>query len=78
MNILKELIYRLFRTPSALELATAELEEAKRELLNAQSATEYAARLSAYHGDRIKRLTAYVNGEAGRDIKQKAESPACQ
>ena len=68
-NLIKTL-KKMFRTPSALELAQIELEEAKRELLNAQSATEYAARMAAYHGDRIKRLTAYVT--------QKVESPACQ
>ena len=67
---LTNLVNKIFRTPSALELAQIELEEAKRQLLNAQSATEYAARMAAYHGDRIKRLTAYVT--------QKAESPTCQ
>jgi uncharacterized membrane protein YqjE len=76
-NLIKTL-KNMFRTPSALELAQIELEEAKRELLNAQSATEYAARMAAYHGDRIKRLTIYVNGQPGQDIKQKVESPACQ
>lgn len=70
MRNVVQLIKQVFRTPSALELAQIELEEAKRELLNAQSATEYAARMAAYHGDRIKRLSAYVT--------QKAESPACQ
>lgn len=78
MKYIKELFESVIRAPSALELARIELEEAKRELLNAQSATEYAARMAAYHGDRIKRLTAYVNGEASRDIKQKPESPVCQ
>jgi hypothetical protein len=70
MKFFTESVHKFFRTPSALELAQRELEEAKRELLNAQSATEYAARMAAYHGDRIKRLTAYVT--------QKVESPACQ
>jgi hypothetical protein len=73
-----ERVKTLFTPLSAFEIATTELEEAKRELLNAQSATEYAARMAAYHGDRIKRLTAYVNGEASQSIKQKPESPACQ
>jgi hypothetical protein len=70
MRNVVQLIKQVFRTPSALELAQIELEEAKRELLNAQSATEYAARMAAYHGDRIKRLSVYVT--------QKVESPACQ
>ena len=70
MKIFTEVVYKFFKKPTALELAQIELEEAKRELLNAQSATEYAARMAAYHGDRIKRLSAYVT--------QKVESPACQ
>ncbi len=49
-----------FRKPSAKSLAQRELEEARRELLQANTAAEYALRLSQYHGDRIKRLTAYL------------------
>lgn len=55
----KELL-ETFRKPSAKVLAQAELEEAQRQLLIAQSSAEYAARLSAYHLDRIKRLTTYL------------------
>ena len=57
------LIYRiqdLWRLPSATEMAAKELEEAKRRFLDAQSAMEYARRMSDYHADRIKRLTNYL------------------
>ena len=49
-----------FKTPTAIELAARELEEARRELLRSQSTAEYASRISAYHLDRIKRLAAYL------------------
>jgi len=58
-----KLIYRfqdLWRMPSAKEMAAKELEEAKRRFLDAQSAMEYARRMSDYHADRIKRLTNYL------------------
>lgn len=51
-----------FRKPSPKELAQRELEEAQRELLAAQSAADYARRMSEYHADRIRRLTAFLNG----------------
>ena len=70
MNRLTNLVKKILKTPSAMELAEVELEDAKRQLLNAQSATEYAARMAMYHSDRIKRLSAY--------IKQKDESQPCQ
>jgi hypothetical protein len=57
------LIYRLqglWRLPSATEMAAKELEEAKRRYLDAQSAMEYARRMSDYHADRVKRLTNYL------------------
>ena len=57
------LTYRLkelWRLPSAKEMAVKELEEAKRRFLDAQSAMEYARRMSDYHADRIKRLTNYL------------------
>ena len=49
-----------FRLPSAKEMAAKELEEAKRRFLEAQSAMEYARRMSDYHADRVKRLTNYL------------------
>ena len=48
-----------FRKPSPLSLATAELEDAQRELL-AASAAEYAEAMCIYHQQRIERLRATV------------------
>lgn len=56
-----EKIRQFFRTPSADVLAQRELEEAKRELLRAMSAQDYANRIVQFHADRIKRLTAYTS-----------------
>ena len=53
-----------FQTPTALELAATELEEARRDLLRSQSAAEYAGRIAEYHQDRIKRLTEYIKDQA--------------
>ena len=50
----------IFKTPSPELLAARELEEAKRELLRAQSAMEYATQIVAYHQARIARLSAIV------------------
>ena len=57
---IKDYMASLFRTPSADEIAVIELEEAKRQLLHAQTAMDYSRRMVDYHSDRIKRLTAYV------------------
>jgi hypothetical protein len=59
MNLLYK-IQDLWRMPSPNEMAAKELEEAKRRFLDAQSGMEYARRMSDYHADRIKRLTAYL------------------
>lgn len=60
--MLKDLI-DTFRKPSARVIAQRELEDAKRELLQAQTAAEYATRLAQYHADRIHRLSAYVKDD---------------
>ena len=60
MNAIFTGILRMLKTPTAVELAARELEEARRELLRSQSTAEYATRISAYHQDRIKRLAAYL------------------
>jgi len=54
----------LFKTPTSLEIAAAELEEARRELLRTQSAHEYAGRIAEYHQDRIRRLSTYLKDQA--------------
>lgn len=53
-------IKNVFDLPTAELLANVELAEAKRSLLAAQSAQDYAKRMVDYHADRIKRLTAYL------------------
>lgn len=60
MNDIYQGFLSFFKTPTAIELAAKELEEARRELLRSQSTAEYAIRISAYHQDRIKRLAAYL------------------
>jgi hypothetical protein len=57
-------LIEMFRAPSAEILATRELEQAQRSLLEAHTSQEYAKRMSEYHNDRIKRLTAYLRGES--------------
>lgn len=54
-------IKSLFTAPSAEVLALRELEDAKRRLLEAQTAREYAESMCKYHEARIKRLTAYLH-----------------
>jgi hypothetical protein len=52
---------KLWTTPSAEALALRELEEAKRRLLQAQTAREYADSMCKYREAQIKRLTAYLH-----------------
>ena len=52
----------MFKTPSAEVLAQKELEDAKRELLKAHSHEEFYRRLKEYNQDRVRRLTATVQG----------------
>ena len=49
-------IKNLFRAPSAESLALQEYENARRSLLEAQSAREYAEAMVSYHQKRIDRL----------------------
>ena len=50
-----------YTTPSAEALALRELEGAKRSLLEAQSAREYADSMCKYREAQIKRLTTYLH-----------------
>lgn len=54
-------IKRLYAPLSAEQLALRELEDAKRQLLEAQSGREYAESMCKYHEARIKRLTTYLH-----------------
>jgi len=56
-------LVQIFRTPSAAILAQRELEEAKRQLLAARSAAEFATQMSQYHATRIIRLTLYIKSQ---------------
>jgi hypothetical protein len=53
-------IFKMFLPPSAETLALKELENAKRKLLEAQSAHEYAESMCKYYDAKIKRLTVYL------------------
>ena len=59
MNLIAA-IKRLFAKPSAQVIAQEELEDAKRELLAAQNATEFYLAQAQYNEARIARLTKYV------------------
>lgn len=60
MTTYQKIMRRFFGKPSPVMLARAELEDAQRSLLQAQTAREYAASMEAYHAARIKRLTSYL------------------
>lgn len=51
----------VYAPPTAEALALRELEEAKRSLLETQSAREYADSMCKYREAQIKRLTAYLH-----------------
>lgn len=55
-NALKSML----TVPSATTLAQRELEEAKRQLLKAQSAADLSRVQVVYHEDRIRRLKKYI------------------
>jgi len=61
MRKLMDAMRAYFRLPSAESLALKELEEAKRKLLEAQSAREFSESMCKYHEARIKRLTSYLH-----------------
>lgn len=54
---------KLFETPSPLKLAQTELDTAKRELLKAHTAVEYARNIAVYNQERIARLEKFVKVE---------------
>lgn len=53
-------IKNLYRKKTPLELASEELADAERLLLEAQSGVEYAKAMVSYNADRVKRLRAYI------------------
>lgn len=60
MSNIIETIKNLLRPKSDLQLAVEELEEAKRQRLQAATGAEYARHMVDYHTARIKRLEGYI------------------
>lgn len=54
-------IKKFYQPPSAETLALQELEGARRSLLQAHSAREYAESMAKYHEQRVRRLTAFIH-----------------
>jgi len=69
MKPIQDILKDFFRLPTAEALAVTELEDAKRQLLHAQTALDYSKRMVDYHSDRIKRLTAYVANNAPTPVE---------
>ena len=53
---------KFWAAPSAEVIAMRELESAKRQLLEAQTAREYSDSMCKFREAQIKRLTAYIKG----------------
>ncbi len=53
-------LVRMLQPPTTIKLAEEELEQAKRELLRAHSAQEYARHMANYHHERIERLIDFI------------------
>lgn len=62
-------IKKLYATPSAESIALRELEEARRNLLEAQSTREYSESMCRYHEARIRRLTVYLHSATTTEEK---------
>lgn len=60
----------MFKTPTALQLAKQELEDARRAQLQAHSNVESAQATLAYQNARVARLEAYVN--AHKEVVRRA------
>lgn len=56
MNAIKNML----RQPTAQQLAVKELAEAERQLLEAETAKEYATQMVVYHAGRVARLRKYL------------------
>ena len=67
-----EYIKSLFAAPSAEHLALVDLEETRRQLLRAQSAQEYSAKMVEYHTGKIKRLQGFLKASMKEQDKEQA------
>lgn len=56
-------VFRTFRTPEVLTVASRDLKEAELDLLQAQTRMEYSVSMLSYHTARVNRLRKLV-GEA--------------
>ena len=54
------IIKSLYAPPSPESIALRELEESRRELLNAYTQQEYALKMCEFHKNKIKRLTLFL------------------
>jgi hypothetical protein len=63
MNIYTEL-KAMFKMPSPIEVAAAQLATAELELLKAETGVEYASALVTFNKAQIKRLKAYIAAKA--------------
>jgi hypothetical protein len=59
MNLI-QFIKSLYALPSPETIALRELEQSRRDLLNAQTSQEYAAKMVEFHKGKIKRLTVFL------------------
>lgn len=62
-------IMSIWKAPSPESIALRELEEAKRSMLQAQTAKEYAESMVKYHDARIRRLTQFLKDAHTEDRK---------
>lgn len=60
MTDMIDYVKSIFSAPSPETLALRELEDARRKLLEAQSAREFADSMCRYHEARIARLTMFL------------------
>ena len=60
-----------FRTPSPEELIARELDQARRGLLEAQTARDYANAMVSYHETRIERLRTQLETMAAEPTDKK-------
>jgi hypothetical protein len=63
MNLYTEL-KQMFKMPTPLEVAAAQLATAELELLKAETGVEYASSMVAFNKAQIKRLRAYISTKA--------------
>lgn len=63
MNFYTEL-KQMFKMPTPLEVAAAQLATAELELLKAETGVEFASSLVTFNKNQIKRLKSYISAKA--------------